>query len=54
MSEDTAKRTERLNIRISPDEKKRLRRAAEEERRSLSGFIVASALDRADEVLENK
>ncbi len=49
MSEDT--RSERLNIRISPAEKDKLKRAAEIDRRNLSNFLISAALEKADELL---
>ena len=53
MSEDNGNtRSERLNIRISPDEKEKLRQAADADRRNLSNFIVNAALERADELLK--
>lgn len=41
----------RLNIRIDDNDKDKLKRAAKVERRSLSGFIKAAALERAERVL---
>ena len=43
--------SDRLNIRIRGDDKDKLRRAAEIERRSLSGFIKAAALEKAERLL---
>jgi len=42
---------ERLAIRIAPEAKDVLRRAAEKEHASLSYFIVRAALDRAETLL---
>ena len=53
MSEDTGKtRDQRLQIRVTADEKERLRRAAEKARRSMSNFVIDAALEKADGVLE--
>ena len=52
MSENKNTRSERLNIRVSVEEKERLRLAAENARRSMSNFVIDSALAKADEVLE--
>ncbi|RMF06723.1 MAG: DUF1778 domain-containing protein [Alphaproteobacteria bacterium] len=49
MSKDT--RDHRLQIRITEDEKERLRLAAQRSRRTLSNFVIASALEKADELL---
>ncbi len=50
MSEDTNTRSERLNIRISPAEKAKLKEAAEIDRRNLSNFIISAALEKAEEL----
>lgn len=42
---------ERLAIRIAPETKEMLRRAAERQHASLSSFIVRAALDRAESLL---
>jgi uncharacterized protein (DUF1778 family) len=47
----TAARTEKLDLRISPDAKTALRRAAEASRQSISEFVLSSAMTRAKEVL---
>jgi len=41
-----------LEARLSPDERERIRRAAELEGRSMSSFVVAAAVARADRVIE--
>ncbi len=48
MSDDPNKRTERLNIRISPAEKEKLKKGAEIDRRNLSNFIIAAAVEHAE------
>lgn len=45
---------ERLAIRIAPDAKDLLRRAAERQHVSLSNFIVRAALDRAETLLADE
>lgn len=47
-------RTEKLDLRLSPEAKQRLACAAAAERRSLSEFVLLSALDRADETLADR
>jgi uncharacterized protein (DUF1778 family) len=44
-------RSEKLDLRVSSDAKRALRRAAEASRQSLSDFVLTSALTRAEEVL---
>jgi uncharacterized protein (DUF1778 family) len=44
-------RTEKLDLRLSPQAKQRIVAAAEAENRSVSDFVLKSALDRADETL---
>lgn len=45
---------ERLAIRIAPETKDLLRRAAERQHASLSNFIVSAALDRAESLLADE
>jgi len=47
-------RTEKLDLRISRDSKMTLRAAAAASRRSLSEFVLESALARADEALADR
>ncbi len=48
---NTHARTEKLDLRVSSEAKRALRRAANVSRQSLSEFVLSSALARADEVL---
>ncbi len=48
---DMSKSDDRISIRLPRADKERLAAAAKAERRKLTGFILAAALDRADEVL---
>ena len=41
----------RLQVRCTAKEKERLKKAAAIERRNLSNFVVASALEKADKLL---
>lgn len=47
-------RTERLNLRLTPQAKQRLFAAAEAEQRTVSDFVLQSALARADEALADR
>lgn len=47
-------RTEKLDLRLSPQAKQRLFAAAEAERRSVSDFVLQSALEKADEALADR
>ena len=47
-------RTQKLDLRISPEAKEALVRAAALEQRSLSDFVVQSALTRAEEALADR
>jgi uncharacterized protein (DUF1778 family) len=49
-----ANRSEKLDLRLTPGAKTALKRAAESSRRSLSEFVLESALARADEVLADE
>lgn len=46
-----ANRSEKLDLRLTPDAKRILQSAAETERKSVSQFVVESALARAEEAL---
>ncbi len=50
----TAPRTEKLDLRLSPQAKKRIVAAAELMNRTVSDFVLGSALERADEALADK
>jgi uncharacterized protein (DUF1778 family) len=45
---------ERLQIRVKPDEKRLLERAAEAAHLSVSAFVVAAAAERAESVLAER
>jgi uncharacterized protein (DUF1778 family) len=47
-------RSEKLDLRLTPFAKQRLAAAAERERRSVSDFVLTSALERADETLADR
>jgi len=47
-------RTEKLDIRLTPDAKRMLAAAAAAERRSVSDFVLDSALERAEERLADR
>jgi uncharacterized protein (DUF1778 family) len=47
-------RTEKLDLRLTADAKRRLFAAAEASRRSVSEFVLQSALERADETLADR
>ncbi|MGN6032585.1 MAG: DUF1778 domain-containing protein [Thermomicrobiales bacterium] len=49
-----APRTEKLDLRLSPEAKHRLVAAAAVAQRSVSEFVLISALDQADEVLADR
>lgn len=42
----------RINLRVDQDQEARLRAAAEANGESLTGFMLAAAVERADQVLE--
>lgn len=46
-----AVKTDRLEARLSPDERARIERAASTSGMSVSAFLVGAAVDRADEVI---
>lgn len=47
-------RTEKLDLRLSADAKRRLKMAAAANQRSMSDFVLESALARADEALTGR
>jgi uncharacterized protein (DUF1778 family) len=47
-------RTEKLDLRLTPEAKQRLFAAAEVSQRSVSEFVLQSALERADETLADR
>lgn len=47
-------RTTKLDLRLSPEAKARLRAAAQERQQSVSQFVLTSALVRADETLAER
>ena len=47
-------RTAKLDLRLSPDAKKKLQAAASVSRRSVSEFVLESALVRAEETLADR
>jgi uncharacterized protein (DUF1778 family) len=47
-------RTEKLDLRLTPEAKRTLAAAANAERRSLSDFVLDSALGRAEETLADR
>jgi uncharacterized protein (DUF1778 family) len=44
-------KTDRVEARLSPDERRRIEQAAEFAGESMSSFIVSAAIDRADELI---
>ena len=50
----TKRRTEKLDLRISPEAKARLQTAAAAMDRSMSEFVLESALSRAEEALADR
>lgn len=50
----TKRRTEKLDLRISPEAKARLQTAATAMDRSVSDFVLESALSRAEEALADR
>lgn len=49
-----ATRTEKLDLRLTPEAKRMLAAAAQAQRRSLSDFVLESALGRAEEALADR
>ena len=54
MSTPVSARTEKLDLRLTPQAKQRLFAAAEAQQRSVSEFVLQSALERADEALADR
>jgi uncharacterized protein (DUF1778 family) len=50
----TAKRTEKLDLRLTPEDKRVLREAAATDRRSVGDFVLVSALARARELAADR
>ena len=50
----TATRSEKLDLRLSPEAKRLLHAAAQATRRSVSDFVLESALARAEETLPDR
>jgi uncharacterized protein (DUF1778 family) len=50
----SATRSEKLDLRLTPEAKRKLNEAAAASRRSLSEFVLESALARADETLPER
>ena len=53
-SATTERRTEKLDVRVSRSTKAKLQAAASASRRSMSEFVLESALSRADEMLADR
>jgi uncharacterized protein (DUF1778 family) len=49
-----ARRTAKLDLRLTPEDKQRLQAAAATSRRSVSEFVLESALNRAEETLADR
>lgn len=47
-------RSEKLDLRLTPEAKRRIFAAAEAQHRSVSDFVLQSALERADEALADR
>ncbi len=52
MAQATSTKSERVNIRLDAAAKRRLERAASFEGKTVSGFILSSAMERAEETIE--
>ncbi|HWE85458.1 MAG TPA: DUF1778 domain-containing protein [Terracidiphilus sp.] len=50
----TERRTEKLDVRVSPSAKAKLQAAAAAARRSMTDFVMESALARAEETLADR
>ena len=50
----TPARSEKLDLRLTPEAKQRLKAAAQAQQRSVSDFVLQSALERADEALADR
>ncbi len=53
MSRAASAKSERVNLRLDAAAKRRLERAASVEGKTVSGFILSSALARAEETIQN-
>ena len=51
MTQTTTAKSERFNIRLNPEAKKQIERAASFEGTTASGLILSSALDRAERTI---
>jgi uncharacterized protein (DUF1778 family) len=49
---DVAVKTDRMEARVSPEERARIEQAAAVKGLSVSAFLVSAAVERADEVIE--
>lgn len=47
-------RSEKLDLRLTPEAKRRITAAAEAQQRTVSEFVLQSALERADEALADR
>jgi len=54
MNVTPARRSEKLDLRLSPQVKQRLHAAARAQQRSVSEFVLQSALERAEETLADR
>lgn len=54
MASNTATRSEKLDLRLTPADKQTLQAAATVTRRSVSEFVLESALARADDALADR
>jgi len=50
----TAQRPDRINLRLSPQAKRRLERAAAYSEKTLTDFVVGTALQKADTILQEQ
>lgn len=50
----TTARSEKLDLRLTPEAKRRIFAAAEAQHRSVSDFVLQSAMERADEALADR
>ena len=53
-TQTTATKSSRINLRLTPAQEEKLRYVAASSQTSLSDFVLASALDRADRVLADQ
>ncbi len=54
MTTSAPTRSEKLDLRLTPQAKQRLFAAAQAQHRSVSDFVLQSALDKADETLADR